>query len=323
MNGRYIVPPMSTDDLRRAIEGPASARVLYLKPQGLIDLLVDEVIQTPGALPLLSFTMSELYVRYIERQGDDRCLTLADYQELGGVAGALRCRASKLHEGLDRKSQMTLKRLMLRMVSADGGNAARRRVPKSELEYASKDENVRVATVLRLLSDARLVVEGKESDDAPYVEPAHDELILGWDKLHLWRRNEQEQFTLRQLLTPAANDWHVRQGGTWYANPRLSLLRRIMDSEDNWLNSTESCFVDRSAAVRTRIIVGALSIVAVAFVILSIITCAAVAQRNLAINRQHELNIANEDLRDSSANTETVIGLRNESEGDLTTAIHR
>ncbi|MFN6300601.1 MAG: caspase family protein [Planctomycetota bacterium] len=323
MNGRYIVPPMSTDDLRRAIEGPASARVLYLKPQGLIDLLVDEVIQTPGALPLLSFTMSELYVRYIERQGDDRCLTLADYQELGGVAGALRCRASKLHEGLDRKSQMTLKRLMLRMVSADGGNAARRRVPKSELEYASKDENVRVATVLQLLSDARLVVEGKESDDAPYVEPAHDELILGWDKLHLWRRNEQEQFTLRQLLTPAANDWHVRQGGTWYANPRLSLLRRIMDSEDNWLNSTESCFVDRSAAVRTRIIVGALSIVAVAFVILSIITCAAVAQRNLAINRQHELNIANEDLRDSSANTETVIGLRNESEGDLTTAIHR
>ncbi len=42
-------------------------------------ILIYEVIQTPGAMPLLSFTLSELYIRYIERRADDRCLTAEDY----------------------------------------------------------------------------------------------------------------------------------------------------------------------------------------------------------------------------------------------------
>jgi hypothetical protein len=164
---RYVVPPMTTDELREAIEGPASVRVLYFQPAELVDRLIDEVIQTPGAMPLLSFTLSELYIRYLERRGDDRCLTLADYEQLGGVAGSLRSRATELYENLDGLHQATMKRIMLRMVSAQGGELARRRVPKSELVYPAQDENERVAYVLRQLSDARLVVEGKESTASP------------------------------------------------------------------------------------------------------------------------------------------------------------
>ena len=44
-----------------------------------------------------------------------------------------------------------------------------------------------MAEVLRRLTEARLVVEGKETDDEPYVEPAHDELVRGWDRLLEWR----------------------------------------------------------------------------------------------------------------------------------------
>lgn len=42
-------------------------------------ILISEVIQTPGAMPLLSFTLSELYIRYIERRADGRCLAAEDY----------------------------------------------------------------------------------------------------------------------------------------------------------------------------------------------------------------------------------------------------
>ena len=52
--GRYIVPPLNQAELRAVIEGPASEQVLYFEPPELVDRLIDEVIQTPNALPLLS-----------------------------------------------------------------------------------------------------------------------------------------------------------------------------------------------------------------------------------------------------------------------------
>jgi hypothetical protein len=97
---RFVVPPLYQDELRDIIEQPASLRVLYFKPSELVDKLINEVVQTPGALPLLSFTLNELYFRYLERKGDDRSLTIEDYEALGGVAGSLRNRATEIYQKL-------------------------------------------------------------------------------------------------------------------------------------------------------------------------------------------------------------------------------
>ena len=54
--GLYLLGPMSEDELRAAIEGPARQAGLRLEP-GLVDLLVREVEGEPGALPLLSHAL--------------------------------------------------------------------------------------------------------------------------------------------------------------------------------------------------------------------------------------------------------------------------
>lgn len=100
-DARFVVPPMSQDELREVIEKPASVRVIYFE-EGLVDVLINEVVQTPGGLPLLSFTLSELYRNYVERRSDDRCLTVADYDQLGGVAGSLRRRATEIYNELGK-----------------------------------------------------------------------------------------------------------------------------------------------------------------------------------------------------------------------------
>ncbi|MEN8446944.1 MAG: caspase family protein, partial [Cyanobacteria bacterium J06555_13] len=98
MDSRFVIPPMSQVQLREAIEKPAAARVLYFEPSSLIDQLVEDVAQTPGALPLLSFMLSELYLRYLERRSDNRALKEKDYRALGGVSGALTQRATQEYE---------------------------------------------------------------------------------------------------------------------------------------------------------------------------------------------------------------------------------
>src|SRR5262249_25946283 len=136
MRSRFIVRPMSHDELREAIEGPASLQVLYFRPYWLVDKLISDVLQTPGALPLLSYTLSELYLKYLHRRSDDRALTLEDYEEIGGVPGALRNRANDVYNHLpDDLHRETMRRVMLRMVSYEGGGIARRRVPILELRY--------------------------------------------------------------------------------------------------------------------------------------------------------------------------------------------
>ena len=152
---------MDIEDLRQVIEGPASVRVLYFDPPELVDDLIKEVIQTPGALPLLSFTLSELYVKYVQSGRDDRALSGADYQALGGVVGSLRNRATEEYDRLpDDAHRATMQRVMLRMVATEGGELARRRVALSELAYPTEEENARVKAVLDRLVDARLLVRG-------------------------------------------------------------------------------------------------------------------------------------------------------------------
>lgn len=257
MNARFLLRPMTQDELREVIEKPAAEKVLYFEPPDLVDRLINEVVQMPGALPLLSFTLSQLYLKYLERYGNDRALTESDYFELGGVAGSLTQKATQEYRNLvklDPAYKHTVRQVMLRMVTVEGGELARRRVPKSELVYESTEENNRVKTVIEGFSAARLLVEGKEIGDQAYVEPAHDALVRGWDKLQQWKNAQQESLVLRQRLTPAANDWQNQKHNSdylWSSDPRLAVLEKVLKSADgNWLNMLETEFVNQSIQKR-------------------------------------------------------------------------
>jgi WD40 repeat protein len=290
-SSRIVVPVMTLDDYREAIEGPASVMVLYFqgktRSQAFIDRLIGDVANTPGALPLLSFALSELYRCYLERGGDDRSLREEDYERLGGVGGSLRNRANEIHDDLpDDATRATMCRLTLRMISVEAGDLARRRVPRSELDYRDPGEDARVKEVLDRLVEARLAVGGIDIDGQPYVEPAHDELIRGWDRLLEWARGGQEALLLRRILTPAAEDWRRGSGGLWDANPRLNLLKETLGSEANWLNRTESEFVESSIRRRLTIRLTAVGAVTLAFVILATATLIALQERKNAEERR-------------------------------------
>lgn len=245
--GRLVTPPMSRTELREVIEEAAAARVLFFDPPELVDTLIDEVQQTPGALPLLSFTLEQLYLKYIERQNKalidgitlERSLTLADYESLGGVIGSLRRRAEEVLSDLpDDEHRATMQCIMLRMVAVEGGELARRRVTRNELIYPADAENGRVQTVLARLESARLLItnrqdsDGDGSEDA-LVEPAHDALVAAWEKLIVWKRQAEDYLPLQRRLWQAASEWQKapsqRQSKMlWDNNPRLPQVEEVL-----------------------------------------------------------------------------------------------
>ena len=255
---RFIVPGMTRGELKEAIEKPAQARVIYFQPYELVEELINEVADMPGALPLLSFALSELYLKYLKRQRQaqyrgitiDRALTQEDYIELGGVMRSLTQRADLEYQALVNENpgyDQVIRHVMLRMVALTGGELARRRVPLSELEYPP-EKNGLVKEVIERFSTARLLVEGQDAEGNPYVEPAHDALVRGWQRLLEWKLEDEENLLLQRRLTPAAVEWKSQQKARflWNANPRLDLLKKVSLSDDNWLNQVEAEFVRRS-----------------------------------------------------------------------------
>jgi len=255
-HARFPVRAMRSDELRQAIERPAAEMALYFEQlpgeRNPVDKLVDEVGQMPGALPLLSFTLSELYIKLAKKwetgESSDRALTLdAEFDFEGGVAGSLTRRANQEYDSLpDDKHRDTMRRVMLRMVTVESGVSARRRVPSSELVYADKhdpskrddEENKRVELILKRLIDARLVVGGQETGE-PYVEPAHDFLVKSWDKLQKWQQKEQEDLLLQRRLTPSALEWKNKEQSASVlgkAEPILSWFDKKIDSAEDWFN---------------------------------------------------------------------------------------
>ena len=294
-NGRYVVPPMSRENLRAVIEKPATARVLYFDPSNLVDALVDEVVATPGALPLLSFALSEMYIAYVKRQGSDRAITRADYDGLGGVAGALRARAESEYAALDDAHKATLRRVMLRLVTSEGGGLARRRVMDTELDFANSDEQARAANVVQRLTAARLLVEGKEPDGEAFVEPAHDALVRGWGRLLEWVREENEaKFPLlqQQKLARSADEWDrsaegAKSGLLWSDSSRSAQLIPLVRQRAPFFNRREMAFAQRS--VRGRRI--AIWTVVAALLTIALAGVAAVIGASRALARAEQVRI--------------------------------
>ena len=294
----FTVPMMTQDEFREIIERPAAERVLYFEPPGLVDGLINEVVQMPGGLPLLSFTLSQLYFQCCDRwlRGDkNRALTLEDYNKLGGVMGVLKKTATDVFEKLiERKkaTEQTIRHVMLRMVAVGGDGLARRRVPLWELEYP-EPKNGEVKEILKAFIDANLLVTGTSADGEAYIEPAHDALVNGWDKILTWKNEQQEDLLLQRRLTPAAVEWQQKQQGRflWNADPYLDLLRKALKSDDNWFNEVEEEFVRRSIQQKGRNVRWRWGIATAVIVGLSGLTIFAELQRRNAV-RQSEIALA-------------------------------
>ena len=127
-----VVIPMTADELVRAIERPAARVGVGVEPE-LVAALVADVNEQPGALPLLQYTLSELF----EERADGR-LTLGAYRALGGISGALAQRADAVYDALDAPGQTAARALFSRLVTlGEGVEDTRRRVLRAEVEGLS------------------------------------------------------------------------------------------------------------------------------------------------------------------------------------------
>jgi WD40 repeat protein/tRNA A-37 threonylcarbamoyl transferase component Bud32 len=237
LGGNHVlVGPMQASELRRAVELPAG-RVGLKVEQELADALVDDVEGEPGALPLLSTALLELW-----QKRQDNTLSAAVYRESGGVQGAVARLAEGTYARIPDEHRLLVRAVMLRLVGEGEGDAAvRRRAPLAEfdLEYNQDAERV-----LGTLADSRLVTVSQGS-----VEVAHEALLREWPRLAEWIEEDAEGRRLRRHITQAATEWDEanRDQAELYRGARLAAaLDWSADHHALELNELERQFMAES-----------------------------------------------------------------------------
>ena len=244
------VGPLPPDQLIEVIEGPARVAGLELEP-ALVQSLIRDA-DTEDALPLLAFTLRELY----ERGGGDGRLEMREYRdELGGLEGSLaRVAESVFRDNADSAGlEAELRAAFLSMVRLnDDGQYSRRPANWHELPGP-------VRPLLERFISARLLVT-RDAAGERIVEVAHEALFRAWDRLKEWLDENRADLFRRELLHRAARDWSdgarapellVHRGG------RLEEAERLFSNPAFVFDETEksyfqSCLDARAADRESR-----------------------------------------------------------------------
>ncbi|QZZ21918.1 caspase family protein [Leptothermofonsia sichuanensis E412] len=152
------VTPLTYEQIKASVVKPAQKVGAICDPNLVYNILLD-VVGAPGELPLLQYTLLELWrQRQPDPDGGPDRLTLDAYTELGGVRGTLQKRADEIFYSLSLEEQQVAKRIFIALTQlGDGTEDTRRRVLKSELVSPRFPVEL-VDRVLEKLVTAKLVV---------------------------------------------------------------------------------------------------------------------------------------------------------------------
>ena len=234
-----LVGPMGEAELRLVIERSATWAGMAVEP-GLDEVIVRDVADEPGALPLLSHALLETWKR---REG--RTLTLAGYTDSGGVREAItRTADSVFGQQLDPRQRGIARSIFLRLTElGEATEDTRRRATRTELA-TSLGNDADVSAVLDRLIEARLVTTEDET-----VEVAHEALIREWPTLRHWLNEDREGLRIHRHLTRTAQDWAARKDpDELYRGARLATAREWAADHASELNALEREFLDASIA---------------------------------------------------------------------------
>ncbi len=240
--GQYYLPVINATALDDVIARPAMAAGLSFgtSPSGKrLDLALREDAYRfqENALPLLQFTLYELYLRR-----SAKTLTFDAYERLGGLSGSVASAAAALLEAEDFKVRCALPRLFRSLVTVDEAGQATRR-------YASMDEIAQDFPQYRLLLclvEARLCVTDQVGGAAAAAF-AHDALLRTWPVLTDWLQREAGLLQTRELAQRETRLWQQHEeSDAWLASTdKLATLKPLIVAQLPLSESVRK-FIERS-----------------------------------------------------------------------------
>ena len=225
--GQYLVPRMTRDERRAAIEGPVrvgGAEIALV----LLTRLVNDVGDNPDQLSILQHALNRTWARWQDEGGDKGALDLAHYEAVGTMAHALDQHAEQAYAELGATRQQQICEKLFKALTDKATDPRGVRRPTAlrtlcALADATAAEVTDVIDVFRDPSRSFLMPPAGEALGAETViDISHESLMRVWQRLNIWADEEaQSAQTYRRLADAAA--LHAAGAASLWRDPELHL----------------------------------------------------------------------------------------------------
>lgn len=261
--------------------------------ENLDSILLEIASKSPESLPLLEFTLEELYKN---RNESDNGLTYESYQKLGGMEGALAKKADEVLSNLDDKSRDELFNVFRKLVSIDGVSDSEhyKFVAKTEF-YDDIATSTERKNLLDAFIEARLLVVD-EINGKKAIRVAHEALFKKWEKLSETLQDYIGFFILRQKLENRCSEWESNNRHNDYLLTGRKLLEDANSFEKNYKSEIDDAqlleFIRLSIRADINIKTVIISVLVVVIVCLSFLTVWALHAEKKAVKSENTMRIA-------------------------------
>lgn len=244
---QVLVGPLSSSELRLAIEEPARLGGCELEP-ALLNRLLEDMEQQPGALPFLQHALFKLWEA---REG--RWLTAAAYQRMGSLKGALNAHSEAFYTGLSPADQALLRTVLLDLIQLGEGAADTKR--RRLLDHIGDGNTPRLHPFITEVANAHLVITDKAAGGVQ-VEVSHEALISGWNRLRSWIDESREEKRQKERIESAANAWALaeptRRNDFLWRGAQLESVEFALRDSTLPLHETANAFLEACREGRRR-----------------------------------------------------------------------
>jgi hypothetical protein len=252
--GPFLVGGPRPAEIAQMIRRPAMMAGLEFErrgdpEEGLDDVLRDVASGNPTVLPLLEFTLDELW----RRSAGSGILRFADYENLGGLQGALKIRADEEFARLPAPVQASLPKVLAALVHSDPTDE--RLILQNRAPLAQFAGSPECEALIDAFVSAHLFVGDRGADGTPVIGLAHEALLREWPPAVQWIEQNRETLRLCAGITAAAALWRNSSDsgeGRLMVGALLKDAARLLATSPEALAPEERRYVHLSIAENRR-----------------------------------------------------------------------
>jgi WD40 repeat protein len=228
-NGIFLVPRLTRDQLREAIEGPVGVAGAEISPV-LVNRLLNELGDSPDQLPVLQHALMRTWEIWQRHDDPERPIDATDFDDTGGLRSALSHHGDETYNALAPELQPIAERIFKALTDSGSDHRGIRRPTAFDdlvaIVGASAQDVGTVVEVFRAPGVSFLMPPAdKPLSDTTVIDISHESLMRVWERLRHWVDEEALATQEYRRLSDAA-ERHARGVAALLIDPELTLATK-------------------------------------------------------------------------------------------------
>jgi WD40 repeat protein len=218
-DSNYLVPQMTREQKRMAIEGPVAVGSGKISPR-LVKRLLSDIGDNQDQLPILQHALMRTWDYWVGNHDPGESMDIRHYSAIGKITQALSLHANEAYDELTTREKEIAEILFKNITEKNQENQEMRRPVRiskvCELADASEGEVIKVVEQFRQTGRSFLM----PGIHVPLtinsnVELSHESLMRIWNRLSTWVDEEFESAHMYKRISDAAAMYQIGKTGLW------------------------------------------------------------------------------------------------------------